>query len=201
MDAVNNFAKAIVDGVYESTDTAIDIRLVDLDRFTVPPFNVVWWNITDYPDPSDDPAREIVRVTDIDGNTFTITRAQEGTFAADHNEAGKTYALAQTITARTIKEMVGNVVSFTNPYIRVDLDNDNIEVTSDLVMLGDVQGAGNSTTIAIDDNATRIGLTGQLGTDQIASASGPVGTVVGKIPILDAAGDLAGYIPIYNSIT
>lgn len=40
---------------------------------------------TNYPDPSDDPYVEIVRVTGISTDTLTVTRAQEGTSASNKN--------------------------------------------------------------------------------------------------------------------
>lgn len=202
MDAIKNFAKATVfDGNYDDTATEIDIVGGPAFFLPNPPFNAVWWNITDYPDPSDDPSVEIVRVTDFEDDTITIVRAQEGTAASDKNTAGKTYALIAGMTARTIVEMVGNVFTGANPYFAVDLANDSIEVASRLVRVGDVQGAGNSTSVAVDDDQSRITLTGQLATDQIESATVAVGILAGKLAIRDAGGTIIGYLPIYGSIT
>lgn len=69
------------------------------------PFNATWWNSTDYPDPSDDPSREVVRVTAIATNTLTITRAQESTSATAKNTAGKVYLLVAGLTAKTITDI------------------------------------------------------------------------------------------------
>src|SRR5215216_5966318 len=102
MDAIKNFAKATVfDGNYDDTATEIDVVASQGGRFPAAPFNAVWWNATDYPDPSDDPGVEIIRVTDVDADTLTITRGQEGTAAIEHNLAGKTYVLIAGMTART----------------------------------------------------------------------------------------------------
>lgn len=60
-------------------------------------YNCILWNSTDYPNPSDDPAKEIVRVTSGLGptsDTATISRGQDGTTAQNHNTAGKVYKLA-----------------------------------------------------------------------------------------------------------
>jgi len=46
-----------------------------------------------------------------------------------------------------------------------------------------------------------IGPTGQIKTNQSASAAVSVGTLANKMPIYDAAGTLLGYIPIYATIT
>lgn len=65
-------------------------------------FNAVWWNATDYADPSDDPNVEIVRVTAISTDTLTVTRAQESTSASTKNTAGKTYKMIAGLTAKAI---------------------------------------------------------------------------------------------------
>ena len=70
------------------------------------PFNASWWNSTDYPDPSDDPNVEIVRVTGISTDTLTITRAQEGTSASTKNTSAKTYKLVAGASAKTLDDLV-----------------------------------------------------------------------------------------------
>ena len=50
------------------------------------PFYCTIWNSTLYPDSSNDPNMEVVKVTSISsGNTFTISRGQENTLPAAHN--------------------------------------------------------------------------------------------------------------------
>ena len=68
-----------------------------------------WWNITDYGDPSDDPNKEIVRVTVRSTDTLTITRAQEGTSASTKNEAGKQYVMILSPTAKTITDIIAMI--------------------------------------------------------------------------------------------
>jgi hypothetical protein len=63
------------------------------------PYPATWWNATDYPDPADDPDREIVTVTARAGDTLTVTRGAEGTTASNKNLTGKTYKLLAGITA------------------------------------------------------------------------------------------------------
>lgn len=221
MDQVKNFAKGTVSGPYESTDTAIDLQTGHAARFPSTPFNAVWWNASDYPDPSDDPTKEIVRVTNVSTDTLTITRAQEGTAAEDHNAAGKTYNLIAGITARTItQDLVGDVFG-TGPALTFDLITplsrwqfsntddryiqlhpSDITVQSTRVVLGDSQAVGNAGTLDIDDGNSRAVFSNlDLATTQSQSASGPVGSVVGKLAIRDGSGTLLGYLPIYGSIT
>ncbi|MFO0773707.1 MAG: hypothetical protein U0172_03465 [Nitrospiraceae bacterium] len=99
LDPVENFAKVTVSQGYDSTTTTIVVTTGQGGRLpSTTPFSVTWWNATDYPDPSDDPQREIIRVTNRSGDTLTILRAQEGTSASTHNTAGKTYRLVQGLT-------------------------------------------------------------------------------------------------------
>ena len=62
------------------------------------PYTVTIYNCTDYAASHQDPSRERVRVTNRSGDTFTITRGQEGTSAVNHNTAGKEYCIFQSIT-------------------------------------------------------------------------------------------------------
>lgn len=221
MDLVNNFAKVTVDGAYDGSDTEIDVSFLVSNPLPAPPFNAVWWNATDFPDPADDPTVEIVRVTAQDGVTLTITRAQEGTAAEDHALAGKTYKLMAGLTAKVIKEdLVGDVFGTgaallfdpAAPNTRwrlasgddrfMQLDVTGAIVQSVRVFLGDSQGVGNSGVLDIDDANSRAVFSNlDLATTQSESATGPVGTVVGKLAIRDGSGTLLGYLPIYGSIT
>lgn len=221
MDQAKNFAKATVaDNNYDASATSIDVLSGEGARFPATPFNAVWWNATDYPDPADDPAKEIVRVTNISTDTLTITRAQEGTAASDHNVAGKTYKLMAGITAKTINEdLVGDVfgsgpaITFNpaTPVTRWMLNNTDeryiqlgttTEIQSVRVTVGDSQGQGNSGVFDVDDGNSRAVFSNlDLATTQSESATGPAGTVVGKLAIRDGSGTLLGYLPIYDSIT
>jgi len=68
-------------------------------RFPAPPFNATVWPADQPPTPIN---AELVRVTAITGDTFTLTRAQEGTTARTV-VAGD--LLAATITAKTITDL------------------------------------------------------------------------------------------------
>lgn len=104
IDNVSNFAKAEVDGLYSSSAVSIDLETSGGSEFNTD-VNAVWWNSTDYPDPSDDPSVEIVRITNISTDTLTITRGQEGTSAVNHNTSGKTYKLVLALTKKTIDDI------------------------------------------------------------------------------------------------
>jgi len=109
IDPVKNFAKVVVSGGYNNTATSIALVSGDgaklPDPATEGAFNLVWWNSTDYPDPADDPYKEIVRCTAKSGDTLTITRAQEGTSAQNHNLSGKTYKMVLALTKKVMDDI------------------------------------------------------------------------------------------------
>jgi len=202
MDQAKNFAKAtVIDGNYDSTATEIDVLAGQGTRFPTPPFNATWWNVTDFADPADDEqGREVVRVTDITDDTLTIIRAQEGTDATDKNLANKAYQLVAGPTAKLINSDIGAWRAA----------NGNIEVDSGVndAAIGDVLGNGQGTLLTVSDANTKIELfatdiliSGNLGTGQSVSATGPAITIVAKVPIFDSSQTLIGYLPIYSSIT
>jgi len=107
LDAFKNFAKGTLSTGYDGSATSIVLTTGHGAKFPAVPFNATWWNSTDYPDPSDDPNVEIVRVTGISSDTFTITRAQDGTSASTKNIGGKTYKLSAGLTAKTLNTDFG----------------------------------------------------------------------------------------------
>jgi hypothetical protein len=103
-----DFAKGTVSTTYDASATSIAMTTGHAARFpTAVPFNVVWYNFTDYPDPSDDPNREIVRVTGIATDTFTVVRGCEGTSASTKNTGGKTYKMIAGMVASQENEWRG----------------------------------------------------------------------------------------------
>jgi hypothetical protein len=104
-DAHKNFAKATVSLGYTSLATSIVLMAGGGARMPTAPFNAVWWNATDYPDPADDPLREIIRVSARSTDTLTIVRAQEATAAVDHNLPSKNYKLVAGLTLKAITDI------------------------------------------------------------------------------------------------
>lgn len=79
-------------------------------------FNAVIWNATDFTDPLSDPNHEIVRVTAIATDAFTVTRAQENTSAVAHNTAAKTYQVAIVPTRKMIQDIDARLSDGLNSY-------------------------------------------------------------------------------------
>ena len=123
LDAVVNFGKVTVSTTYDADDTSIALATGHGARLPQPSsagaFNLVWWNVTDYPDPSDDPNVEIVRVTARSTDTLTVTRAQESTSGSTKSSAGKTYKMILAIT----KKMVDDIDAVLVPTGTIDDSN------------------------------------------------------------------------------
>jgi hypothetical protein len=108
-DPVRNFCKVNVNGLYNDTATTIQLALGEGNKLPDPAtegqYNLVWWNATDYSDPSDDPYREIVRVIAKSGDQITVLRGQEETTAQNHNLLGKSYKMMLTLTKKTYEDL------------------------------------------------------------------------------------------------
>jgi len=109
LDPVTNFAKVVpslVNSVTTQVTLAAGNRALLPDIDILGEFNLVWWNWTDYKDPSDDPEKEIVRVVDFENEEgIVIERAQEGTQAYDHNTSGKVYKMILAPTKKTMDDI------------------------------------------------------------------------------------------------
>lgn len=111
IDQLINFGTVQVSTGYTAAATAIVLTTGNGARWTqTRPFNAVWWNFTDYPNPEDDPNREIVRVTAGFGtDNITVVRPVVGNsyngegssnVASTKNTASKTYKMMPTVTQR-----------------------------------------------------------------------------------------------------
>lgn len=111
MDARANFAFGVLTSGIASGATSLSVGAGEGARFPAVPFNAVIWNKTDYPDPAHAYRAgdgEIVRVTNIATDTFTITRAQEGTADVNLNTGGKTYEIWAGPTALYWTQLYAN---------------------------------------------------------------------------------------------
>lgn len=105
IDATKNFGIGTLTAGIASGATSLVVGSGEGARFPAVSFNAVVWNSTDYTNAADAfhaSQAEIVRVTAIATDTFTITRAQESTTARNLNTGGKTYRIMATLTALTM---------------------------------------------------------------------------------------------------
>jgi len=124
---VTNFGKVTVSTGYNAAATSIALTAGHGSRLpSTFPYPLTWWNSTDYPDPADDPNKEIVTVTTRSGDTLTVTRAAEGTSASTKNTGSKTYKMLLGITKAMWDSVSTNSSSqsFRNLSIRTHYDND-----------------------------------------------------------------------------
>jgi hypothetical protein len=103
LDNFKNNSKVTVSLGYDAVATSIVLQAGDAAKLPTAPFNAEWWDSTTYTDPTDDPNKEIIRVTTVtsSNDTLTIARAAE-TSAFTHNTAGKVYKLIAGLTAKSL---------------------------------------------------------------------------------------------------
>ncbi len=99
LDPITNFADTTMSTGYDAAATSVIVAAGTGSKFPSSyTYPVVWWNCSDYNRASADPGVEIVTVTNRSGDTFTISRGQEGTTAVAHNTAGKVYCFELNLT-------------------------------------------------------------------------------------------------------
>lgn len=112
LDDTKNFCKVSVTGTYTDTDTSITLVSGDGAKLPTPPFNLVWYDETNYPDVVSDPNKEIVRVTAISTDTLTVTRGQEGTTAVAHTDG----TMINALTKKTVDDINAHIQNTNNPH-------------------------------------------------------------------------------------
>jgi len=105
-DDHKNFAYSTVATAPSPADsgTSLDVQSGDGSKFPTPPFNATVWPANQQPTTSN---AEIVRVTAISTDTFTITRAQEGSSARSIQVGDQ---IAATITAKSLTDIENSMV-------------------------------------------------------------------------------------------
>jgi hypothetical protein len=117
-----NFAKSTLDGGISDSATSLTLQTGDGSKFPATGnFRAVLW-AANYDDPANDPNREIVEATLSAGDTFTITRAKEGT-TANAWSSGDNFAL--TLTKGVLDEIETEINGHTHDdryYTETELD-------------------------------------------------------------------------------
>lgn len=154
---VTNFGKATVSATYDAAATLIVLTTGHGSRFpSTFSYPVTWWNATDYPDPADDPNREIVTVTNRTGDTLTVTRGAESTGASTKNTAGKTYKMVLTITKAMWEALSTQNLSQTFRGLRLsthpsaDLAVKQTMFSADVIVMNDGEAVHNWSNVVTD---------------------------------------------------
>src|SRR4051794_33115101 len=134
IDPTANFAKCVVSTGYNAAATSVELSAGDGSKLPQPAtdgsFNLVWYNFTDFPDPSDDPNVEIVRCTARSTDTLTVERAQEGTTATPKNTTSKTYKMILAVTKKMLSDITSQFFLTEEPTGTVDDSNVAFAFTS-----------------------------------------------------------------------
>lgn len=201
LDNIKNFGKVTVLTGYDATATSIALIPGDYARLPDPvadgPYNLVWWNNTDYADPADDPNREIIRIVAGSADTKTILRGQEGTLATVKNIPNKTYKLINTFTKFTYDKIntefntleteitnINNVINnFGGSFPSQSGHAGQFLTTNGTTLSWSSVSSGGQANIQFKDEGTSLGTSGTVtdidftGTGVTASRSGNVLTV------------------------
>ena len=181
LDGVKNFAIVTVSTTYDASATSIVLTTGHGAKLPDPAtanFNLVWWDSSNYADPSSDPNVEIVRCTAKSTDTLTVTRAQEGTGASTKNTGGATYKMILGVTAKMITDIDTLKANLASPTFSGTLtvptgltgvlraDSGVVSVDTDVT---DIVAAASTTVAGIAEIAT--GAEVITGTDDVRAVS------------------------------
>lgn len=179
-DKIENFALSTLNGAVASGDGTLAVQAGDAAaKFpATTAFNCVIWKKSAYAEPQDDPNMEIVRVTNISTDTFSITRGQEGTSPANHEDLDR---IELNITKKPIQDLINNKLGNSADVIKDDhIDwgsgSNQVKATVAAAVITDhalVRGDGGvrgvqETGIIVDDSNNVSGI-GTLGCGAITS--------------------------------
>jgi hypothetical protein len=154
---VTNFGKATVSTTYNAAATSIVLTTGHGSRLpSTFPYPLTWWNATDYPDPADDPNREIVTVTNRVGDTLTVTRGAESTGASTKDTSGKTYkmllgitkAMWESIGTQNVSQSFRGLRLSTHP--SADLGVKQTMFSADLIVMNDGEAVSSWSNVVTD---------------------------------------------------
>jgi len=199
LDQTANFIRGSTDAAVNSTQTTVSV--VGASIFPDPAngeYNVVIWDVNQYPRPDQDPDVEILRVTGVDTGTdeLTVTRGQEGTSGASHPSGS---AVHLTPTAKMFTDIPENFVSNTGDTVDGDLDvTGTLSESSNEVLTTADEGTGNGLDADTVDgfNASQLGTSfdATLGSDTVGdeqikqNTSGNLwGIILRDFPNIDVA--------------
>lgn len=122
--------RAIVAMEYDSRDNNIILSKGDGDKLPDPlngSYDLVWWNVSDYVNPANDPYAEIVKCIAKVGDTVIVMRPLDGT-ASDKNIIGKTYGITPIYT--DTGDTIGTLSYYNIPQVHSSAYHDSTVETS-----------------------------------------------------------------------
>ncbi len=147
-----NCATTSINQVGGIDSSATSIIVADASSFpTTGDFLVTIWNKETFPNPCDDPNVEIVKVTDVVGNTFTIVRGQEDTVGVAHSNS---QSMEMLITAGTFEDIEDEISSSLNIPVRGEDLTSQIDGITDTFTIANSY-ISNTTTLKINGQDIR----------------------------------------------
>ena len=129
LDAVSNFVRGNTDAAVGTDDTTVSVADASIfpDPATDGEFNVVIWDVDNFPRPDQDGDVEIMRVTERDttADELTVTRAQEMTSAAAHPEGSAIHLSPTAKMFSDIESTFGDFWDAGTQELTADVNNTN----------------------------------------------------------------------------
>lgn len=202
LDKTKNFCYVTLSTGYNSAATSVVLVSGDGAKLPTVSFNLVWYNSTDYPEIELDTLKEIIRVTVISTDTLTISRAQEGTTAQDHNISGKVYKMSMELTSKMITDIDTFITSKGQADGLCDLDGSTLTPLNRIptTLTGkDADTVDTYHAISLEKTANREAVSGYAGLDANQKvikdpANATATPTASKIPISDGSGKLDGWV-------
>ena len=149
-----NCALTSINQVGGISDSDVSLTVNDASEFPLSgDFLVTIWDDTTFHNPCDDPNNEIVKVTNVIGNIFTIERGQEDTIGVSHTNE---QAVGMLITAGIFEEIENSITAALNiPIIGEDLTS-QIDGIIDTFTIANVY-ISNTTSLVLNGQELRRG--------------------------------------------
>ena len=115
-----NCARTTINQIGGINSSVTSLIVTDASSFPlIGDFLATIWNKVSFPEPCDDPSQEIIKITGVSGNTFTIERGQEDTIGAIHANG---QAVESLITAGIFENIENEIsIALNIPVIGEDL--------------------------------------------------------------------------------
>ena len=134
LDAVSNFVRGTADAAVGASDTTVSVADASIfpDPETDGEFNVVIWDVNNFPRPDQDSDVEIMRVTarDTTADELTVTRGQETTSAATHPEGSAIHLSPTAKMFSDIDSTFGDFWDAGTQELTADVNNTNTTTTA-----------------------------------------------------------------------
>ena len=149
-----NCARTTINQIGGIDDSTSSLIVSDASDFpSTGNFLVTIWDNIIFPNPCDDSDQEIVKVTNVVGNTFTIERGQEDTIGVSHTNS---QAVESLITAGIFEEIEDSITASLNiPIIGEDLTS-QIDGIIDTFTIANVY-ISNTTSLILNGQILRRG--------------------------------------------